>query len=232
MPMTGFFCQDDYLAKLVKLTDEEVGRLFRALMIYHITGEVANLDGRESIAFDFIREDIDRTEVAYQKKCDQARENRRKGLSHDATEVDSRQRPSTPVNGRDQYNKNKININKKENVSFLSDDEAAEIQGDHDKILDAAQNAGFKGSPSERAGLLNLYAMYGTEKVLAGIQECVTHAAPNLAYLTAVLKGTGKKKADARDPHGYEQRDYSGAQAEAIKRMMSDDWGEEGASNG
>lgn len=107
----------------------------------------------------------------------------------------------------------------RESVSLIGDDAAAEIQNDHNKILDAAQDAGFKSSPAERAGLLNLYAAYGLDKVISGIGECVKHSAPNLAYLEAVLKGTGKKAAN-----GYDQRDYSGAQAEAMKRMMESDW--------
>lgn len=111
MPMTGFFCQDEYLAKTTKLTDEEIGRLFRALMNYHANGTIANLDGRESIAFDFIKEDIDNAEIAYQKKCDQASENRRKGLINKTTNDNVRQRPSTPVNERDNNNINKINVN-------------------------------------------------------------------------------------------------------------------------
>ena len=109
---------------------------------------------------------------------------------------------------------------------FLFDDDAAEIQNDHNKILDAAQDAGFKSSPAERAGLLNLYAAYGLEKMLNGISECVKHSAPNLAYLEAVLKGSPKKKTGsvATDVRNYDQRDYSGAQAEAMRRMMSDEW--------
>ena len=138
---------------------------------------------------------------------------------------------------------------------MLEDDEAVKIQKDHNRILDAAQDAGFKSSPAERAGLLNLYAVHGLDKMISGIGECVKHSAPNLAYLEAVLKGTGKKpdnrsyagaeneahdrllrmsgidpktgkKMDATDIHGYSQRDYSNEQAEAIKRMMSDEWGE------
>lgn len=116
MPMTGFFCQDEYLAKTVKLTDEEVGRLFRALMTYHATGAVADLDGRESIAFDFIKEDIDKAEEAYTKKCRQASENRRKGLNPDQVENDGGQRPSTSVNGshHNNINKNICNVKNKD----------------------------------------------------------------------------------------------------------------------
>lgn len=101
MAMSGFICHDDYLQKTAKLTDEEVGRLFRALMQYHATGEEKEIAGRESIAFDFIREDIDRTEQAYKAKCDKNRENRMAALEN------IRQRPSTSVNVRPQKEKEK-----------------------------------------------------------------------------------------------------------------------------
>ena len=117
MSMTGFFCQDEYLAKTSKLTDEEVGRLFRALIDYHANGVIADLDGRESIAFDFIKEDIDKAEEAYAKKCKQASDNRRKGLKPEQTDDNSGQRPSTSVNGSDHNNINKCNDNNNINSS-------------------------------------------------------------------------------------------------------------------
>ena len=102
MPMTGFICQDEYLAKCAKLSDQEVGRLFRALMEYHATGHEPELAGRESIAFDFIKEDIDKAEKAYADKCEKNRQNRT------LTNVDERERSITNDNERTQ------NINKKE----------------------------------------------------------------------------------------------------------------------
>lgn len=101
MAMSGFICHDDYLQKTAKLTDEEVGRLFRALMHYHATGVADEVDGRESIAFDFIREDIDRTEAAYKAKCEKNRNNRLSALNND------RQQSSTTVNDRVQKEKEK-----------------------------------------------------------------------------------------------------------------------------
>ena len=94
MPMTGFICQDEYLAKCAKLSDQEVGRLFRALMQYHATGHEPELAGRESIAFDFIKDDIDRADKAYDAKCEKNRQNR------SSTTVNDRQRPSTNTNER------------------------------------------------------------------------------------------------------------------------------------
>ena len=112
MAMSGFICHDDYLQKTAKLTDEEVGRLFRALMQYHATGEEKEIAGRESIAFDFIREDIDRTEQAYKAKCDKNRENRMAALEN------NRQRPSTSVNVRPQKEKEEDKEKEKDKKRF------------------------------------------------------------------------------------------------------------------
>ena len=109
MANTGFVCHDDYLNKTAKLTDEEVGRLFRACMKYHATGELVTLDGRESVAFDFIKEDIDRAERAYKDKCEQNRRNR------NARHVDDGQQPSTNVNERERSERNNKNKNNNKN---------------------------------------------------------------------------------------------------------------------
>ena len=67
--MTGFIFQDKYLDRLAKLSDQEVGRLVRALATYHATGEEQELKGRECGYYDFIKGDIDENEQAYQRKC-------------------------------------------------------------------------------------------------------------------------------------------------------------------
>ena len=112
MALSGFICHDDYLAKTAKLTDEEVGRLFRALMAYHATGEEKEITGREWLAFDFIREDIDRAEQAHEEKCRKNRENRMNAIDNE------RQRSSTDVNERQRSStykdKDKDNDNDKE----------------------------------------------------------------------------------------------------------------------
>jgi len=101
---------------------------------------------------------------------------------------------------------------------MLDDSTAAEIQHDHDRILTAAEDAGFKMSNTVRARLIALYADNGLEKMLTGFNECATHGAPTIAYLEAVLKGTGKKRPQMKilPAQQYEQRDYSGVQAELI----------------
>ena len=82
-----FKCFHSYFEKTKSLTDAEVGRLFRALMKFSATGEAPSLAGRESIAFDFIADEIVRDQEAYANLCRQNAENRA-------------QRPSTTVNDR------------------------------------------------------------------------------------------------------------------------------------
>ena len=98
MAMTGFICHDDYLSKTAKLTDQELGRLFRACMEYHSTGIAPELDGRESVAFDFIKEDIDRAEAAYTNKCEINKQNRLKAIERRSTIVDDRKPEPTKEN--------------------------------------------------------------------------------------------------------------------------------------
>lgn len=92
-------CYHSYRKKCEKLTDQELGRLVRSLMIYSETGERQELAGRESIAFDFIADDIDRAKDKYDARCEQNRENRNQRTS---TNVNERQRPSTNDDESDQ----------------------------------------------------------------------------------------------------------------------------------
>ncbi len=66
----GFIWYHDYMNKTAKLSDQELGRLVRALTVFSETGEEQELAGRESIAYDFISEDIRRAKAAYQDKCE------------------------------------------------------------------------------------------------------------------------------------------------------------------
>lgn len=70
-----FKCFHSYKDKCKKLSDQELGRLFRALMEYSESGTAPDLTGRESIAFDFIADEIDRDKSAYAETCRKNAEN-------------------------------------------------------------------------------------------------------------------------------------------------------------
>lgn len=105
MRMEYFCCYNSYRKKVAKLSDQEVGRLFRSLMLYNETGETQELTGRESVAFDFIADDIDRAAKNYEAKCEKNRANRSgaNDRQRSSTNVNDRQRSSTNVNERHQY---------------------------------------------------------------------------------------------------------------------------------
>ena len=107
---------------------------------------------------------------------------------------------------------------------FIDEGEARKIQTDHNRVLDAAEDAGFKVSNSVRANLLKLYADYGLDKMLAGFDSCVKHGAPNLAYLEACLKGGGQKKPSGRvlPAQDFAQRDYSDVPAQDMAELAKE----------
>lgn len=71
-----YFCAYySYLASMRNLSDAECGRLFRALLQYGAGDKSINLQGRESIAFDFMAAQIDRDNEAYSAKCAKNRAN-------------------------------------------------------------------------------------------------------------------------------------------------------------
>ena len=223
MPMTGFFCQDEYLTKTAKLTDEEVGRLFRALMVYHADGVVADLNGRESIAFDFIREDIDKAEEAYKKKCDQARENRRKGLPTEVTDDNARQRPSTAVNGSDHNNINKRDINKKNKEINVLFDRFWSAYPRHVAKQEALKRF-EKLNPSEELLETMLKAIEkqkGSEQWTKDNGQYIPHPSTwlNQSRWEDELPAAGAS-GKIVNAQGYSQRNYEDEDAAAMERML------------
>ena len=96
-----FKCFHDYRKKCEKLSDQEVGRLFRALMEYSEHGTAPELTGRESIAFDFIAEDIARDRAAYEQKCLTNAENGAKGGKRTQANATERKRTEAKTSETD-----------------------------------------------------------------------------------------------------------------------------------
>lgn len=205
------------------LTDAQCGHLVRAMVDY-ANGKEPNVgEGMELMAFRFLKGSIDRNarlsavRAEAGAKGGTAKAEKQK-IANDSKSWQKVANDSKKVNINNDIN-SKTNIDS-DNKSFLDDDEAAGIQHEHDRVFTAAEDAGFKMSNTVRARLIALYADNGLEKMLAGFNECATHGAPTLAYLEAVLKGTGKKKPQMKilPAQDFPQRDYSGVQDD----MMSD----------
>ena len=104
---------------------------------------------------------------------------------------------------------------------LITANEARKIQLDHDTLIGAAENAGFKMSNDVSSELIALYALHGMQKVMDGLKSCVEHGVPTLAYLKACLTGKPKKaNGKTVNAQQYSQREYEDEQAEAMRRMI------------
>lgn len=105
-----------------------------------------------------------------------------------------------------------------ESEPMIADEEAHKIRLEQDRVIDAAEDAGFRMSNDVRASLIALYADNGLDKLLDGLKSCSEHGAANLAYLRAVLRGTPKRRKPQVIAQDFEQRDYS----DVPDQMMND----------
>ena len=79
MDKNSFLIYLDYEEQFNLLTDEQVGQLMRAIIKYEKTGIVPELEGMLKMAFSFIKTQLDRDREKYNKKCEQNRENAKRG---------------------------------------------------------------------------------------------------------------------------------------------------------
>lgn len=197
-------------AAISALSDEEAGRLAKAIWAYTMDGEITEIDGAGKGIFAMIlltlgqdaeRDDEISEKRSFASKCKQKASN----------DIKCNQMISNDDNKNKNKNKN-IETEQESESEFIADAEAREIQNDHSRVLDAAEDAGFKMSNNVRASLIGLYADYGLVKVLDGLKSCSEHGAANLAYLRAVLRGEPRKDKPKVTAQQYEQRDYTGMQ--------------------
>jgi len=219
-----------FLELISTLEYDEIGRLFEMMLIYAESGkEPEDIDGNERFLWPVAKQQIDLTA----EKNEILRQNGMKGgrpkTKDNQTEPDkTKGNQIKAIKERKEKERNEKESNL--SSSFHADDddqlitsaEAREIRDDHDRVLNAAEDAGFKMSNDVRAALIALYAEHGLVKVLDGLTSCVDHGAPNLAYLKAVLNGEPRKPKAGRTvaAQQYEQRDYSDEQGEAMNRML------------
>lgn len=105
-----YFCAYySYLTSMRNLSDAECGRLFRALLQYGAGNKSINLQGRESIAFDFMAAQLDRDNDAYNAKCQKNRQNGSlaNGTERERTVPNGTERYQTPPKEKEKKKENK-----------------------------------------------------------------------------------------------------------------------------
>ena len=177
MAIEYFCCYHSYRKKCEKLTDQELGRLFRALLEYSETGETQELAGRESIAFDFIADDIDRAKEVYAEKCRRNSENGKAGG-----------RPKNPKNqtvfSETQKSQNKNKDKDKDKNKDEDKKPPTPLEGASPSLQDAfgewlrykqERREGYKpaGLQALQTEVLNNARVYGDEAVAQLIRTCM-----------------------------------------------------------
>ena len=208
----------DFEDVLSTLGEDEVGRLFLAMLRYAATGEEpASFPGNERFIWPVAKRSIDLTAT----KANVLRENGLKPKSKQKqTEANESKQKQTEANETQKEKKGKEKKGNEMKSSFIDDDDAAAIQGEHDQVLNAAEDAGFARNTATRTILMKLFSQYGAQKMLDGIASCVKYGVPTIAYLEGCLKGEPRKAKTDVPAQKYEQRDYSGEQEEAMMRMI------------
>lgn len=194
----------DHLSKETKLTVKEVRTAINHLIG---TGELASESCNRYRVI---------TVIKYNEYQSEGKQNGKQGASEGQAE--GKQEASKGQ----QYKKNNNGIMEKGNNDYLlADAEAHQIQLEQNRVMDAAEDAGFKMSNDVRASLIKLYADFGLDKVLEGFKACVKHGATNLAYLEAVLNGKPReqKQKPRVEAQNYDQRDYSDVQNDIERRQ-------------
>lgn len=95
----AYFCgYFSFLESLEPYSDEEVGRIFRACLVYASTGTEPHFAGNERFVWPTIKQTIDRDQAYYSDLCAKNKANRQRS----STTVNDRPRSSTVVNDRDE----------------------------------------------------------------------------------------------------------------------------------
>lgn len=79
MEKNAFLLYIDYQDQFNLLTDEQAGKLIKAIIEYEKTREIPQLEGMLKIAFSFIKKQLDRDREKYEIKCEKNKENGKKG---------------------------------------------------------------------------------------------------------------------------------------------------------
>ena len=104
-----YFCAYySYLASMRNLSDAECGRLFRALLQYGAGDKSINLQGRESIAFDFMAAQIDRDNEAYEARCKKNKENVQQRYTNEYERIQSYTKPTKEKEKKKENKKERI----------------------------------------------------------------------------------------------------------------------------
>lgn len=178
---------DDYK----RLSDVEFGRAIRAVLRFMEDGTEADLTGRDGIMYDTLCRQVKEDRDSYEQKLQKLRVNGSKGGRPKKANGNQKNQmvfEKTKCKQMPPYINN-INNNISAAGGYIDPAAAADIANEQQRVLDAAERAGFPANQATYDHIIAAVAEYGAEWVLAAIDRCVQNGASKVAYLNAVLRG-------------------------------------------
>lgn len=182
----------DALEAYKRLSDNEFGRGIRALLRYLDSGDEPDNLGREGLMYDALCAQVKRDRKGYDKYIAAQTANGKKGGRPPKKPKETQENPRVFEKPNEtqkslRNNIDSIDITPLPPFGGDNDDDLIRIQQEHDQLLAAAEQAGFRTTDATAARLIDLYAVHGLDKLLAALDACVEQGVSKLSYLRAVL---------------------------------------------
>jgi hypothetical protein len=176
--------------EIARLSDEEAGRALKAILDYVATGEDVEPEGNAAFLYLALLRECDKIckihEVRSAGGKAGGRGRPKKTKSEDIRQPESAQAQLNPETEQ----KPEVRTP----ASFISDEEAAEIQQGTNAVLDEAQRQGFPETTATMDTINQLVADNGAEEVLECVKIAGESGKANVRYLKGVINGRAKEK--------------------------------------
>lgn len=178
----------DMAADIEELSDEEIGLVVRAYLQYGRSGETAEMPRTIKYLYNALVRELDRVSDGYEKKIAAGKSGGRGRPKKEPSE--EIQQPESAQLNPEPEQKPEVRAP----ASFISDEEAAEIQQGTNAVLDEAQRQGFPDTTATMETLNQLVADNSAEEVLECVKIAGESGKPNIRYLKGVINGRAKEK--------------------------------------
>ena len=186
----GFVVYGDVHAVVDELTDEQTGKLFKAMIAYFATGKAPKFDGILKYVWIPIKQQMDRDREKYDAKCEKNRKNIKEYWER------------TKENERIQTNTNATNTNTKTNTKTNTDTDtttntntkAAEPRGGGRYKVDDEFNIWKKLTPEDIDVLYEKFPNSGgllIDEVFAEVKDKKVKVKSGLNYILGYAKNVG-----------------------------------------
>lgn len=177
MEKTSFLMYIEYQELLEDLTDEELGKLLRAIFNYETDKIEPNFTGLLKMAFNFIKANLNRDRKKYDKRCETSAINGSKGGRPKS------EKPNSKPNEKPKKPKKADNDNEYDNED--------EYDNDNEAVVDIynflSTNFGYLLPPIQKEKIDEWRKVFSDDIIKYAIERCCNNNARNFNYLEAIL---------------------------------------------